>query len=181
MYRLSFFLVCATLALFVSAKDPLSSETVRLIESRNNEKLTKELEEAAASGFRVVGGSAYDGVMHLVLQKPTDGTSYTYRVLNEADPFKFKAEYAKAGTEGYRIVLNTLMIRGKALKNKEIIAVLEKPNAPAPKHENLVLVGPYDKDMVDVLGKLQAKGFHTLGAFSPREDRHLVFLEKQLD
>ena len=112
-----------------SAKSsPMGKHSYLLLATRKTSTMQKELNEAAARGFRIVAGSPTSGTeMALLLERvaqPPD--TYTYQLLATTRTGTMQKELTKAALDGFRLLPQTMIAKKGLFGGAEIVVVLER-------------------------------------------------------
>ena len=91
--------------------------------------MQKELDEAAAQGFRILVGSPTSGTeMALLLERVADqADAYTYRLLATTRTGTMQKELTEAALDGFRLLPRTMVAKKQMLGGVEIVVILERP------------------------------------------------------
>lgn len=148
-----------------------------LLATTRTSTMQKELNEAAAQGFRVVAGSASSGSeMVIVMERaapPSDAPRY--KVLATTETSTMERELNDAAGEGYRLLPTTLMAKRGALST-EIVAVMESEPRSAAKHQYRLLATVRTSTLQKEITRAGGEGFTLAGMVSRGE--HIVILAK---
>ena len=107
--------------------------------------MQKELDEAAAQGFRIVVGSPTSGKeMALLLERTTrPEDAYTYRLLATTRTSTMQKELDEATPDGFRLLPRTMIAKERMFGGPEIVVILERPKkvektlqVQAPRHNS---------------------------------------------
>lgn len=170
-------LLCLLMASTAFAGDDLDLQSrFLLLSHKKNKAMQEDLDKASAAGYLVrTGTRTPDDRLNLILEKK-DGKA-TYKLLAETDVRRIKSQVEQLAGEGYRVVNDAMMIRGKAMTNKEYLVLMEKrPDVAA--REYRVLISEMDESLQSVLVKLADLGFVVFAMMPGRDDRQIVFMEK---
>lgn len=147
--------------------------------------MQKELDGAAAQGFRVLAGSPTSGAeMVLFLERvaqPPD--TYAYRLLATTKTSTMEKELAEGAHEGFRLVPQTAIAKEEAAGKlfggpREIVLVMERAPNDNKHFEYKLLATSKTSTMQKEVGDAVASGFVLVGLLS--RDEHMVVMEKQL-
>ena len=112
------------------AADSNAHSEYRLLATSRTSTMEKELNDAAAAGYRLegtMGGEIKGGEIITVMRKATGGAQYHYKLLATSRTSTMQKELQEAADEGYDYAGYT----GRG----EVIVILEK-NVSKPKHKN---------------------------------------------
>jgi hypothetical protein len=128
-------LVCL-LAMSLSAAEPTTGSQYKLLATSRTSTLEKELNEAAAQGYRLestMGGEIRGGEIITVMAKVKGNSKYHYRLLATSRTGTMEKELQEAAAEGYDYAGYTA--RG------EVIVILERDTSkPAKKNYDYKLL-----------------------------------------
>ncbi len=151
-----------------------------LLATRKTATMQKELDEAAALGFRVVVGSPTSGVeMAILLDRvATPPNTYKYKLLATTNTGTMQKELNQAAAEGYRLLPRTMIAKVEAMwGHPEIVVLLERePNSNKRYDYKLLattLTSTLQKEIIQAL----ADGYVLAGMVSRGE--HMVIMEKE--
>ena len=108
----------------------------RVLATTKTSTMQKEMQEAADAGYRfgdVMGGSTAMGGSEVVVVMTKDGTggSFEYRLLATSKTSTMQKELQEAGDAGFEYKGQTVF--KSAFGGKEVVAILERSKADAPK------------------------------------------------
>jgi hypothetical protein len=149
-----------------------------LLATNKTSTMQKELEEAAAQGFRVLTGASNCGQMEMVLflgrtAQPPD--TFKYQLLATTRTSSLEKELNEAARQGYRLLPDTLMAKENLL-SKEIVAVLEKAHKPDKQYEYKLLATSLTSTLQKEVFQAEADGFALIGMVARGEN--MVILER---
>jgi hypothetical protein len=147
-----------------------AAETYLLLAAERTRTMQREIDEAAAKGFRVVAASSTDGSEAVVLLEQTKG-KYEYRLLATERTGTLQREISEAAAAGYRVVK-----RAVARKGDELLVLMEKGPERAAKMEYHVLATERTGTLQKELRQASIDGY-TLVALSKRGE-HIAILER---
>jgi hypothetical protein len=152
-----------------------------LLATTKTSTMQKELDEAAAQGFRVRVGSPTSGAeMVLLLEraaKPPD--TYRYKLLATARTSTMEKELNEAAEGGFRLLPQTMIAKQQVFGAQEIVVLLERPPKPTKRYEYKLLATSRTSTMQKEVAEAQAAGFAVVGMVSRGE--HLVILEREAE
>jgi hypothetical protein len=123
------------------AGQPVAAAQFRVVSTMRTSTLEKEINEAAAGGYRVLGSA----LMNVLLMKGGDGSArYSYRLIGATNGRTLAKEIRQAGQEGYRLMPSTIM--GNPGTRAETVLLMERASASKS----------YDYDFVDANSKTAA-------------------------
>ena len=150
-----------------------------LLATRSTATMQKELDEAAAQGFRVVVGSPTSGTeMVLLLERvaqPPD--TYKYRLLATSTTGTMQKELNEAAREGFRLLARTMIAKQQVLIGPEIAVVLERPPKAENRYEYKLLATTLTSTLQKEIAEAMALGFVLTGMVSRGE--HMVIMERE--
>jgi hypothetical protein len=168
-------ILISALPLFAQTKTASDQKYLLLSTSRTS-TMQKELDAAAAEGFRVLTGSGLSGdELALLLERMSDTTQpMTYRLLATSRTGTMERELNDAANEGFRMLPRTLMRKGTG-SGGEIIVVMERaPGAPRVSYKLLATsrTGTLQKELSESV----IEGYEVLSMVSRGEN--IIILEK---
>jgi hypothetical protein len=140
--------------------------------------MQKELDEAAAQGFRVVTGSPTSTNEWAVLLErvATPAAPYTYRLLATTKIATMRKELNEAAAEGYRLLPRTMTSKSGFLSMEVVMLVEKAPNSDT-RYEYRLYATTSEKKMRAEIEKAEAEGFTLAGMVSRGE--HMVIMERE--
>ena len=174
-------LLLAPVALAQVKPDP--EQRYLLLATKKTSTMQKELQEAAALGFRVVTGSPTSGTeMAVFLERAaTPPNVYQYKLLATSRTGTMNKELNEAAAQGYRLLPRTMIAKRDISFFRsdefEIVVLLEKePNSDKKYDYKLLattLTGTLQKEVTESL----AAGYVIAGMVSRGE--HMVIMERE--
>ena len=122
-------IACFVLPLSVASGAAAQDDRYLLLATERTATMQREIDEAAARGFRVVTASPGDGDEYIVLLEQTTD-KYQYRLLATARTGTLQRELDEAAKEGYRILPKSI-----AHKGDELLVLMEKAAENSPPAE----------------------------------------------
>jgi hypothetical protein len=152
----------------------------RLLATTKTSTMEKELNEAAAQGYRILVGSPTSGKeMAIFLERAEPGNEpYKYKLLATTRTGTMQKELNEAAEGGYRLLPRTMIAKSQAIIGSvEIVVVLERPPAAEKKYEYKLLATNLTSTLQKEVTEAQAAGFVIVGMVSRGE--HMVILERE--
>ena len=150
-----------------------------LLATKKTSTMQKELNEAAAQGFRIAVGSPTSGTeMALLLERvaqPED--AYTYRLLATTRTSTMQKELTEAALDGFRLLPRTMIAKERMFGGPEIVVILERPQKVEKRYEYKLLATNLTSTLQKELTQAKADGFVLVGMVSRGE--HMVIMEKE--
>lgn len=149
-----------------------------LLATSKTSTMQKELDDAAAQGFRVVTGAGVSGGEIAIMMEriPEGSQKYTYKLLATAKTSTMEKELNSAAKEGYRLLPRTMTAKEGFLA-KEIIVVLERgPNEKAQEFEYKLLATSLTSTLQKEMTQAAAEGYQLAGFTSRGE--HMAIMER---
>lgn len=169
--------VCA----FCIAQEPKPDDQLyKLLATTKTSTMEKELNEAAAQGYRILVGSPTSGKeMAIFLERaPSTAEKYKYKLLATTRTGTMQKELNEAAEGGYRLLPRTMIAKTQAiLGGAEIVVVLERPPAAEKRYEYKLLATNLTSTLQKEVTEAQAAGFVIVGMVSRGE--HMVILERE--
>lgn len=137
--------------------------------------MQKELNEAAAAGYRVfVGCATRAGELALLLEKVAQQPeTYDYLLLATTRTSTMQKELNQAASKGFRLLPRATMGR------REIVVVLEKAPGAASRYQYLLLATKLTGTLQREMRQASQQGYEVVGLVS--RDEHMAILEKPVD
>lgn len=152
-----------------------------LLATQKTSTMQKELNEAAALGFRVVAGSPTSGTeMALMLARgvqPED--AYTYRLLATTRTSTMQEELDEAASDGFRLLPQTMIAKKGMLGPTEIVVILERPQKVEKRYKYKLLATRLTSTLQKEVAQAEAAGFVPVGMVSRGE--HLLIMEQETE
>lgn len=170
-------LCCLFLAAPAAGELDLSQRYLFLHTSRDS-TMQKELDQAAAAGYRVLFGASAGGDTSLLLEKvATPPDTYQYLLLSVNKKSLTEAELSDAGARGFRLLPQTIFGSHKML--------LEKAPGPLARYQYRFLNPPRRDDRAEQeafyqqFAQMLGDGYAVVGFTSGR--RVLLIVQKQME
>ncbi len=142
-------------------------------------KLHGDLNKAGQNGIHVVTGSFSGGDrLRLLLEKTSGKETYEYYIAAAGDMAKLEQQVSHGGSQGYRILPNTMTVKSKTLGKGDIVIIMEKGPRSKRTYEYLMLDATMPATMQVTLKSSIEQGYQVVGMFE-RGKRLLLILEKQ--
>ena len=140
--------------------------------------MQKELDAAAAEGFRVVTGSPTStNEWAVLLERVADAAApYHYRLLATTKISTMRKELNEAAAEGYRLLPRTMTSKSGFLSVEVVMLVEKAPNSDR-RYEYRLYATTSEKKMRAEIEKAEAEGFTLAGMVSRGE--HMVIMERE--
>lgn len=150
-----------------------------VLETVKTSTMQKELDEAAARGFRVVFGAPTAGAeMVILLERAPEGSEpYRYRLLATTRTKTMQKEINDVAAEGYRLLPRTVISKEMLFGSIEAILVLERAPGNESRYEYKLFSTESTSKLQKEVAEAEAEGYVVTGIVS-RGD-HLVILEKE--
>lgn len=149
-----------------------------VLETVKTSTMQKELDEAAARGFRVVFGAPTGGPeMAILMERAPEGSEpYRYKLLATTRTKTMQKEINDVAAEGYRLLPRTVISKD-ALFGIEAILVLERAPGNASRYEYKIFSTESTSKLQKEVAEAEAEGYVVTGMVSRGE--HMVILEKE--
>lgn len=149
-----------------------------MLSTQKTSTMQRELDEAAAEGFRVVFGSPTSTTEMAVLMERVAEPSapYNYRLLATTKISTMRKEVNEAAAEGYRLLPRTMISKDSFLTMEIIMLVEKAPNSDS-RYEYRLYATTSEKKMRAEVEKAEAEGFRLAGMVSRGE--HMVIMERE--
>ena len=120
---------------------PVAASQFRVVSTIRTSTMEKEINEAAAEGYRVLGSA----LMNVLLIKGGEASAqYSYRLIGTSRGSTLAKEIQQAGQDGYRLMPSTIM--GNPSARAETVLLMERA----------VISKAYDYDFVDAKSQTAA-------------------------
>jgi hypothetical protein len=170
----------AVCALCVAQNSKTGDQRYKLLATTKTSTMEKELNEAAAQGYRILVGSPTSGKeMAIFLERAASpGEPYKYKLLATTRTGTMQKELNEAAEGGYRLLPRTMIAKAQAIiGGVEIVVVLERPPAAQKRYEYKLLATNLTSTLQKEVTEAQAAGFVIVGMVSRGE--HMVILERE--
>lgn len=149
-----------------------------LLATTKTSTMQKELDQAAAAGYRVLAGSRTRGpeVMLIAEKVATPPAVYAYYVLATARTSTMEKELNEVAARGFRLLPRTMAEKERPVSGLEIFLVMEKPPGPAARYKYRLLATQRTGTLQREMAQTVDDGYQVLGIVSRNE--HIVILEK---
>ena len=150
-----------------------------LLATKKTSTMQKELDEAAAQGFRILVGSPTSGTeIALFLERVANPTNaYTYRLLATSRTGTMQKELSEAALDGFRLLPRTMIAKKPVLGETEIVVILERPPKVDKLYRYKLLATNLTSTLQQEVAQAEADGFVLVGMVS--RDEHMVIMEKE--
>lgn len=172
--------ICVSIAAIAHGQNSKLDLTQRflLLATTKTSTMQKELNEAAATGYRILVGSRTSGAeIALILEKvATPPNVYEYYLLATTRTSTMERELNDQAARGFRLLPRTMTQKEQVLGGVEILMVMEKPPAAAQQYRYKLLAttrtGTLQKEMAQAVDD----GYEVIGMVSRGE--HMAVLER---
>lgn len=149
-----------------------------LLSTLKTSTMQKELDEAAAEGFRVVTGSPTStNEWAVLLERVAEPSApYRYRLLATTKISTMRKELNEAAAEGYRLLPRTMTSKSGLLTVEVVMLVEKAPNSDS-RYEYRLYATTSERKMRAEIEKAEAEGFALAGMVSRGE--HMVIMERE--
>lgn len=150
-----------------------------LLATTKTSTMQKELDEAAAKGYRILVGSPTSSAemavfMERVAQPPD---TYKYKLLATTRTSTMQKELNEAAAGGFRLLPRTMIAKPQMLGSVEIVTLLERPPKVEKQYEYKLLATDRTSTLQKEVSEALAAGFILVGMVSRGE--HMVIMEKE--
>ncbi len=152
-----------------------------LLATKKTSTMQKELDEAAALGFRIVVGSPTSGTeIALLLERVAPPVNaYTYRLLATTRTSTMQKELDEATPDGFRLLPRTMIAKERAFGDPEIVVILERPQKVEKRYKYKLLATTLTSTLQKEVAQAEADGFVLVGMVS--RDEHMVIMEQETE
>jgi hypothetical protein len=163
-----------------TAQAPAGEDRYKLLATTRTSTMEKEVNDAAAQGYRILVGSPTSGTeMALFMERVATPTApYKYRLLATDRTGTMQRELNQAAEGGYRLMPSTIIAKRSALSGSaEIVLLVELAPSVARQYEYKLLATSRTSTLQKETAEAQAAGFVIVGMVSRGE--HMVILERE--
>jgi len=158
--------------------DSGSEDKYLLLATTKTSTMQKELDEAAAKGYRILVGSPTSGrEMALFLERvaqPPD--TYRYKLLATTRTGTMEREINEMAEEGFRLLPRTMISKAQLVGPVEIVVLLELPPTVENKYEYKLLATTRTSTLQKEVREALEAGYALVGMVS--RDEHMVIMER---
>ena len=149
-----------------------------LLATRKTSTMQKELDEAAAAGYRVLCGAPTSGTeIALILESvATPPDTYEYLLLATSKTSTMQKELSVAASRGFRLLPLAMAAKQRMFGSPEIVVVLEKAPGTGGHYEYFLLATSKTSTMQKEMMEATEGGYQVVGMVS--RDEHIVILER---
>jgi hypothetical protein len=169
-----------SISFFASAEDPKLDLTQRflLLATKKTSTMQKELDQAAAAGYRVLAGSNTSGTeAAVILEKVAIPPNvYEYYLLATTRTSTMEKELNAQAMLGFRLLSRTMTEKQRQFGPAEILMVMEKSPGAQKLYTYRLLATELTGTMQKEMAQASADGYEVVGIVSRGE--HIVILEK---
>ena len=157
------------------------TERFLLLATARTGTMQRELDEAAAAGYRILTGSPTSGFeMALVLEKvATPPHTYKYLLLATTLTGTMQREIDEAASEGFRLLPATMISKTGFFGDQEIVMIMEKSPNSSRRYQYMLLAPVFTSTLQAEMAQAVAYGYEVVGMVS--RDEHIVILERSND
>jgi hypothetical protein len=155
------------------------SQRFLLLATTKTATMQKELDEAAAAGYRVIVGSPTSGgEMVVILEKmPNLPQPYEYFLLATTRTSTMQRELNDAAARGFRLLPKTIIAKEQPFGAREIVLLMEKAPGTTNRARYLLLATSRTSTMQREMTQAVEDGYEVVAMVSRGE--HIVILEKR--
>ena len=143
--------------------------------------MQRELDEAAAAGYRILTGSPTSGdEIAVILEKVvTPPNTYQYLLLATTLTGTMQREIDEAASEGFRLLPATMISKTGFFGDQEIVMIMEKSPNSSRRYQYMLLATVFTSTLQAEMAQAVAYGYEVVGMVS--RDEHIVILERSND
>ena len=149
-----------------------------LLATTKTSTMQKELDQASAAGYRIIGSSPTGGSEMVAIMekvaKPPD--NYQYFLLATTRTSTMQKELNEAAAKGFRLMPKTIIAKEQMIGGQEIVLLMEKPPGKEQLYKYLLLATSRTSTMQKEMSQAVDEGYVVVGMVSRGE--HVVILEK---
>ena len=172
-------LLIVVLASFAAAAQDTENLQYKLLATTRTGTMQKEINEAAAQGYRIIVGAPTSG-SEMALFLSRDGTvaePYQYKLLATSRTGTMQKELNETAAGGFRLIPSTMIAKSQLFGGVEIVMILERaPKVEVPYEYRLLATsrtGTLQKEVTEA----KNEGYVIVGMVSRGE--HMVVMERQ--
>jgi hypothetical protein len=183
-YILALFLTAA-MTIFVSAQNKTADlvkvddgQSYLVLSTKKIGTMEKELEEAAAKGFRVLYGAPtqqYDMALFLERLKPNE-SPYSYKIMATMRNKTMEKELNEFASQGYRLLPRTLVFK-QGFITAEMVMLMERAPDSGKAYEYKLISAGKETKLHTKIDDAAAEGFAPITMITIGE--HVVVMEKE--
>jgi queuine/archaeosine tRNA-ribosyltransferase len=149
-----------------------------LLATTKTSTMQKELDQASAAGYRVIGSSPTSGSEMVVIMEKvaTPPDNYRYFLLATNRTSTMQKELSDAAAKGFRLLPKTIIAKEQMIGGQEIVLLMEKPPGNPQLYKYLLLATSRTSTMQKEMSQAVDEGYEVVGMVSRGE--HVVILEK---
>ncbi|HLG15333.1 MAG TPA: hypothetical protein VJH03_12640 [Blastocatellia bacterium] len=149
-----------------------------LLATSRTSTMQKELDQAAAQGYRILVGSPTSSEeMALFLERVAEPSApYKYKLLATTRTSTMQRELNEAAESGFRLLPRTMIAKPQLIGGVEIVMVLEQTPKIETKYDYRLLATTRTSTLQKEVMEAQAAGYVLIGMVSRGE--HMVIMEK---
>jgi hypothetical protein len=154
-------------------------QTYVVLSTKRIQTMEKELEEAAAKGFRVLYGSPtqqFDMAVLLTRVQAAGGAPYSYKVLATSRIKTMEKELLEAARQGYRLLPRTVITK-TGLLTMELVMLMEREPNSNKGYEYKLITESKETKLHKRIDEAMAQGFIPVTMITMGE--HIVVMEKE--
>ena len=143
--------------------------------------MQRELDEAAAAGYRILTGSPTSGdeIAEILEKVVTPPNTYQYLLLATTLTGTMQREIDEAASEGFRLLPATMISKTGFFGDQEIVMIMEKSPTSSRRYQYMLLATVFTSTLQAEMAQAVAYGYEVVGMVS--RDEHIVILERSND
>lgn len=169
----------------VSAQEKVSPDKVKIdddqtfliLSTKRIQTMEKELDEAAAKGFRVLYGApttAFD--MAVLLNRVTGSERYNYKILATSRVKTMEKELNENARQGYRLLPRTVIFK-MGLFTSELVMLMEREPKTVKSYEYKLITAGKEVKLHKKIDEAAPDGFFPMTMITLGE--HVIVMEKE--
>jgi hypothetical protein len=154
-------------------------QTYLVLSTKRIQTMEKELDEAAAKGFRVMFGGptmAWDMALLLKRTPETVAAPYSYKVLATSRMKTMEKELNEISVKGYRLLSRTIIFK-QGLFTGELLMIMEHEPQSSKSYEYKLLAASKETKLHRKVDEAVAQGFVPVTMITLGE--HIVVMERE--
>lgn len=154
------------------------NQSYLVLSTKRIQTMEKELDKAAANGFRIVYGAPAEGVdMALLLEnvRLKGEGNYSYKILATSRPKTMEKELNEMAAQGYRLLPRTITFKMGFITG-ELLMIMEHAPASDKKYDYKLAIGEKETKLHKKMDAFIAQGYSPVTMITGGV--HIVVMEK---
>ncbi len=169
-------------AICTAQDKPVDTENLqyKLLATTRTSTMQKEINEAAAQGYRIIVGAPTSG-SEMALFLSRDGTTkdpFEYKLLATTRTGTMQKELSEAADAGFRLIPSSMIAKKQMFGGVEIVMILERVPNHKKTYEYKLLATSRTSTMQKEVTEAKNAGYLVVGMLS--RDEHMVVMEREV-